>query len=307
MRLHLVVNPVAGRGRAGPLAAAVAAALRAGGVGVSLHATASAAEARAHLAGLGADAFDRLVLVGGDGTLSDALAARALPLPWPVGLLPMGTANVVARELGQPLRGAPEARAAALREAEPFEADLLELRRPGAPTSFAVANVGVGLDGAVVAAVHAARSRRAGQGGYGVWVAPILSAVARYRFPPLSVRVDGDRVYQAAAVVVQGAACYGGLFRLARGAALDAGRLHLSLVTGRTRRDLLRVLVRALAPGGVRDAGLLPLTAREVAVTAPEPVPCQADGDPAGATPLSVRLRPRAIRLLRRRPGASPA
>lgn len=299
MRVHLVVNPVAGRGRAGPLADEVARALTALGGQVTLHRTQSAAEARAHVAALPSDALERLVVVGGDGTLRDVVNARALPLPWPVGLVPVGTANVVGRELGMALGAAPETYALALTRATPFVVDLLGLRRADGTRSFAVANVGAGLDAAIVSAVAQARARRAGQGGYAVWIRPILSTVARFAFPRLQVTVDGARTFEAAAVVLQGAANYGGVFRLAAGAALDAGRLHVSLVEGRSRRDLLRILARAALRRADRDAQLRVLTAQEVQIRCEVPTACQADGDPAGETPLSVRLAPRALTLLR--------
>lgn len=299
MRAHLVVNPVAGRGRAGPLADEVARALTARGVEVTLHRTQSADQARAHVAALAVDALDRLVVVGGDGTLRDVVNARPLPLPWPVGLVPVGTANVVGRELRMALGAAPATYALALERATPFEADLLELTRPDGARSFAVANVGAGLDAAIVGAVAMARARRAGQGGYAVWVRPILSTVARFAFPRLLVTVDGARTFEAAAVVLQGAASYGGVFRLAAGAALNAGRLHVSLVEGRTRRDLLRILTRAALRRADRDAQLRILTAHEVEIRGDRPTACQADGDPSGQTPLRVRLAPRALTLLR--------
>lgn len=299
MRLHLVVNPVAGRGAAGSLGDGVAAALRAAGDEVALHRTASAAEARQHVAGLAADACDRLVVVGGDGTLKDVLNARPLPLPWPVGLVPVGTANVVGRELRMPLAGAPELRAAALRAAEPWTVDLLALSRPDGTVERAVANVGAGLDAAIVAAVAEARHRQAGRGGYAVWVGPILRTVARYRFPRLLLTVDGERTYAGSAVVVQGARNYGGVFELAPGAALDAGALSVSLLEGRTRRDLLRLLVRAALRRAGRDAHLRTFRARQVTLTADPPALLQADGDPAGTTPVTITLLPRAVRLLR--------
>lgn len=302
MRVHLVVNPVAGRGAAGALGAAVRDALVAAGTPTTLHATTSAADARAHVAGLPAEACDRLVVVGGDGTLRDALNARPLPLPWPLGLVPVGTANVVGRELGMPLRAPPAARAAALLAAVPWTVDLLELSRPTGPVERALANVGAGLDGAIVEAVAQARRRHGGRGGYAVWVGPILRTIARFRFPRLRLTLDGQRTYEGAAVVVQGARCYGGLFELARGAALDAGALHVSLIEGRTRRDLLRLLVRALLRRADRDAHLRTFRAQEVTLTADPPAPLQADGDPAGLTPLTVRLLPRAATLLRAPP-----
>lgn len=299
MRFHLVVNPRAGRGRAGALAQATAHALGAAGHGAQVHTTQSGSQARAHVAGLEPTALDRLIVVGGDGTLRAALNARPLPLPWPVGLVPVGTANVVGRELRMPLTADASATARALGTAEPFAANLLELVRPDGAREVALANVGAGLDAAIVAAVDRARAQRPGSGGYGAWVGPIVRTLARYRAPRLRVTLNGTHVYESAAAVVQGARAYGGLFRLAPQARLDSSSLHVSLVEARTARDLLRVLTRALLRRAHRDAGLRTFPAHSVLLEADEALPLQADGDAAGTTPVVVRLLPRAVVLLR--------
>jgi diacylglycerol kinase family enzyme len=299
MRLHLVVNPVAGRNRAAPLAAAVAARLEALGAEADVFFTRGPGDAARHVAALTPDACERLVVVGGDGTLREVVNARPLPLPWPVGLVPMGTANVVGRELGMPLGSDEERHARALLAALPWRVGVLELERPGRPRELAVANVGAGLDAAIVRAVAAERTRRAGLGGYAVWVRPILASVRVWAFPPLTVRLDGGRALEARAVVVQGAHSYGGLFELAPDAALDADLLRVSLIDAPTRRDLLRLLARAAVRHASRDHHLHTFRARTVTIEAAAPLPLQADGDPAGDTPLTVTLRRDALTLLR--------
>jgi diacylglycerol kinase (ATP) len=143
------------------------------------------------------------------------------------------------------------------------------------------------------------RADQAGLGGYGKWIRPILTTVARFRFPRLRVTVDGTRTYEGTAVVVQGAHNYGGLFTLARGAALDAPALHVSIVTARNRRDLLRVLARAAFRPAEGDRDVLHVVGRTVHVASDVPAALQADGDPAGEAPVTVRLLPRALTLLR--------
>jgi diacylglycerol kinase (ATP) len=132
-----------------------------------------------------------------------------------------------------------------------------------------------------------------------VWVRPILASVRDWDFPPLTVRLDGGRALEARAVVVQGARSYGGLFELAPDAALDADLLRVSLIEAPTRRDLLRLLARAAVRRASRDHHLHAFRARTVTIESPAPLPLQADGDPAGETPLTVTLRRDALTLLR--------
>jgi diacylglycerol kinase family enzyme len=302
MRVHLVVNPVAGRGRAASVAEALVEALKTEGASATMYPTTSREDAAAHFAALSPDMADRVVVVGGDGTLRDAVNARVHPLPWPLGLVPVGTANVVGRELRMPLGAPPAARARALLTAEPWAVNAMELARPDGTREWAVANAGAGLDAAIVHAVSKVRTTRGGAGGYAVWVRPVLATIAQFRFPRLRVTVDEGRIYEGTAVIVQGAHSFGGIFTLSKDAALDALDLHVSILTGRTRRDLLRLLVRSTMRPVSSDRDVIHLRAREITIESDPPVPLQADGDPAGETPVRIRLLPRALSLLRAPP-----
>src|SRR5688572_17105855 len=150
MRVHLVVNPVAGRGRAASVAEALVEALKTEGATATMYPTTSREDAAAHVAALATDMADRIVVVGGDGTLKDVVNARRHPLPWPLGLVPVGTANVVGRELRMPLGAPAPARARALLSAEPWAVNAMEIARPDGTREWAVANAGAGLDAAIV-------------------------------------------------------------------------------------------------------------------------------------------------------------
>jgi diacylglycerol kinase family enzyme len=299
MRFHLVVNPVAGRNRAGPLADDLAERLRGAGATVRLARTTGPGDAGRLVADLAPDATDRVVVVGGDGTLREAVNARPLPLPWPLGLVPVGTANVVGRELRMPLTSEGEPHARALLTAEPWSVNALELTYDDGRREIAVANLGVGLDAEVVRAVSMARAKRHGLGGYAVWVQPILATVARYRAPRLRVRVDGARLVEASAVVVQGGRSYGGVFELSPTTSLDAPTMSVALVMSERRRDLFRLLARALVKRAAGDQDLVLLPAREIRIESDRQAGLQTDGDPGGYTPVTVRLVPKALTLLR--------
>jgi diacylglycerol kinase family enzyme len=297
MRFHFVVNPVAGRRLALPLVEAVRHALHGQGASTTQYVTTGPGDAATHVRDLEDEATDRLVVVGGDGTLREVVDARPTPLPWPVGLVPMGTANLVGREVRMPLGGRAPRVAAALRAAQPWRVDVLRLRQGDGAVGHAVANVGVGLDAEVVHAV--ARARAGGSGGYARWVRPIWESVQAFRFPRLRVTVDERVTYAAAACIVQNAHNYGGIFELSARAALDSGRLDVVLVKARTRRDLLRILAGALArrAGRFHDVRVVP--ASRVRVRCASSVAVQADGDPAGRTDLEVERVPEGLTLLR--------
>lgn len=292
MRIHLVANPTAGRGRARGLTARLVAEIERRGATATVHWTTGPGDAAAHVATLEPAAFDRLVSVGGDGTLHELINGRPPPLPWPVALVPLGTANLVARDAGIPLGGDVVALARTVLEGTPWTVDLLETDR-----GLALANAGVGLDAEVVRAV--AEARRGGIGGYLRWIGPIARTFVRYVPPALEVVVDGRTRVRGGGVVVQSTFCYGGLFTLSRAARMDDGRLEVTVLRDANRRNYFLMLLGAFLGRLARDRGVTMLAGTHVEVRSVGPAAVQLDGDPAGGTPLTVRLRPAALTLVR--------
>lgn len=299
MRFHFIVNPVAGRRRMTALLDEAQAMLREHGFEVDTYVTRCAGDAGAHVAALGPDEVDRIVVVGGDGTLREVVNGRPPPLPWPIGLVPVGTANLVARELGMPLTLTPRAVAEALRAANPWTVDLLRLERPGAKPAYAVANVGVGLDAGIVHAIDGVRAKAAGSGGYVRWIRPIFDAFRSFRFPTMAVTVDERRTFRASSCVIQNAYNYGGLFHLAPDARLDSRQCNVMLLRCRSSRDLFRVMLGAFRKRADRYHDVRFEAGTRVRLQTAERAPVQADGDPAGHTDVTVTLLPGALRLLR--------
>ncbi len=296
MRIHLVANPTAGRGRARGLVTRLVDEVVRRGSSATVHWTSGPGDAGRHVAGLEPAAFDRLVSVGGDGTLHELVNGRPPPLPWPVALVPLGTANLVARDAGIPLGGDVSALARAILEGTPWTVDLLRTDR-----GLALANAGVGLDAEVVVAV--AEARQGGVGGYLRWIRPMARTFVRYVPPSLEVRVDGRPAARGGGVVVQNSFCYGGLFTLDRGARMDDGRLEVTVLRQANRRNYFLMLLAAFMGRLDRNHGVTMLSGRRVEVRCAGTGAVQLDGDPAGATPLTVEILPAALTLLRPPPG----
>jgi len=101
MRILIIGNPVAGRGRAARRITALELHLCRAGHEVEVFLTETGGDARRRASQV-RDGIDRIVVVGGDGTLNEVLNGLPDPAKTPLLLLPMGTANVLARELGLP-------------------------------------------------------------------------------------------------------------------------------------------------------------------------------------------------------------
>jgi diacylglycerol kinase (ATP) len=299
MHFYLLENPAAGRGKARAFLDGVTRALVAAGQRVTTYGGRSAPDVVAHVNTLGAGDLDVLVVVGGDGTLRTVVGARDGAPPWPVGVIPVGTANLVARELGTFPPTTPEALAARLQRGRAWTVDLLEMRRGEGPPERALAVVSIGVDGTLVHEVANARRRARGRGGYDKWLAPGLGVVRAFRPPPLEVQVDSAPPRTCAAVVIQNAHCYGGLFTLSPAARLDSGQAEVVLLDAQSPRDLVRLVVAAGLGRIHRDRQVKILRGARVRLRAPAPVHVQADGDPAGTTDVDVRVLPAAMRLWR--------
>ena len=164
--LLLIVNPTAGRRRRG-LVEAVAAGVRRDGWSVDIVETKAAGDARQLAATCDGRRYGVIAVAGGDGTINEVingLAGRGDDAP-AVGIVPLGTANVLAHELGIGFSAAAVART--------MVAGRPLLVQPGEAVNGAGARcfslmAGAGFDAKVVAGVSAPLKRRLGRGAY-VW------------------------------------------------------------------------------------------------------------------------------------------
>ena len=279
-RLLILANPISGGGKARLLAPALATALRARGIESEVHLTRSAGDAAARAASAAAEGFSGLVAVGGDGTVNEVLNGMADP-SMPLAVLPVGTANVLALELGLP------------RDPEV----LADLVASGSTRQLAIGLAagrrfllfcGIGLDGAVVQRLSQVRT---GTLGKHKWAAPILHTVLHWPKYNLSVTFDdGTRLEDVGTVLVTRVRNYGGIAAMPPGIDLGDGKLHVLCFRPRSRLAWvwlgLLAILRLLRPGRWLDHR----TARSLTVTGP--APCQVDGDHGGTTPLTVELAP---------------
>ncbi len=296
-RVLVVVNPISGRGRSLRAAERFAAAFEGAGGRAEVHRTAAAGDGGRRAAGAGAEGFDAVVAVGGDGTVTEVLnGLEGAGLP--VGIVPTGTANVVARELRLPFDAREASRIVAGGRERPLDAG--EARTTAGTRRF-LCCAGAGLDGEVVKAIAEGRT---GALGFRGWVGPILRSIARYDFPAIRVSADGGPPVPATTVVVCNTANWGGLFSLVPSAAPGDGVLDACLFEGTRRRSLFRYTWgawRGTLPGH-RDVRTV--RGRSFRIEADRPVAVEVDGDPFGTTPLEVRVLPGAARVLV--PGEGP-
>lgn len=237
-----------------------------------------------------AGSADLVVAVGGDGTVrscAEGLAGTYVPL----GIVPVGTGNLLARTLGIPVHAK-----AALAVA---------LDRPGAGGSadrridLAVADgtpftamAGLGLDAAVVAATRF--KHRLG------WLAYAMYGAVHLARPParFTIRMDGRAPVEreARSVVVGNSGLLPGGFTLLPDARIDDGLLDVGILAPHGPFGWPRVATRVLTHGGRQDRQLERFQARKVEITAHEILPREVDGEViAPDRTLTVAVRPQAL------------
>lgn len=286
-RAALLYNPAAGRHRQARLLADLLAILARAGWAAEPAPTAGPGAATAMARELAAAGGVEAVLAfGGDGTVREVAAGLA-GTGVALGILPGGTANVLARALGLPAE--PRAAAASLGALAPRPIDV---GLAGA-TPFLMM-VSAGLDGATLAALDLRWKGRLGR--------PAIAARAlrewwRYPYPELAVAAGGQTLAATFAAVAN-IPLYGGPFRLLPDARPDDGRLDLLAFRG-GRTETLAFACDLLRGAHVRRRDVTVLPVQEVHLAGPPGALAQIDGDPCPEPlPLRVRLSPEKLLVL---------
>lgn len=251
-------------------------------------------ERSGHAAELAAGAiggpYDAVFVLGGDGTAMEVVGALA-NTGQPVGILPGGTGNLIARSLGTPRRIAPAVRAVLSGTRARIDLGIIDGTR-----RFAFA-AGLGIDARMVEETPAVLKRRLGVLAY---MFAATRATFRRDLFPVSIEVDGETTQRDASVVfiTNFGAVLGDLFRLGPEIAHDDGRLDLCVFTARTIPDAIRIVWRLLRRDFRTDERCWYRSGTRFVVTATPPRRYQADGELLGMTPFEVRVEPLAATLL---------
>jgi len=245
-----------------------------------------------HATELAALAGDTLVVAaGGDGTVNEVV--NGLSREAALGIIPLGTANVMARELGLPLK--PEAACKRILEGRVGRIDVgVATNHEGIERRF-TCMAGLGFDAHVVNEVTPRLKR------YLKVLAFPLAALKVYLegdLPALHVVHEGKTYVTQFAIVANGQ-YYGGDFRVAEDAALATGKLEVVLVDRVGQLLRADVLTRILAKKPL-DRSMRSFSAEELRAKSPgAQVPVQLDGEIWGRLPMSFRIEPGVLKVVR--------
>lgn len=300
MKTVAIVNPTSGYRRALRDWPRLLASLGEAGARVATWWTEGPGQAESLAARARREGFDRVVAVGGDGTLVEVVNGlwwESLGRLPSVGVVPFGTGCDYVRsfELGESLR---DKVMSALGEAElTVSAGLVRLQGfDGRPRQRVFVNVlGLGFDARVIAGFRAQGLRLPGKAGYFL---SGLKEIVRLRHHRINGELDGRAITSEAMLVAVGLGCYfGGGLMITPGASPQAGQFQVVVGEKLSRLEVLTLLPGIYAGRHLDHPRISASYAGHITIEAEPPAWVEAEGELEGLTPIDVAIIPGALRV----------
>lgn len=231
---------------------------------------------------------DLVIAAGGDGTINEIIQALA-GSETALGVLPSGTVNVWAREMGIPLD---DTRAREiLVHGQMRRVDLGRVNG-----RYFLMMVGIGLDGTITEAVEKKLLKRLGILGYllaATWLGP------GYPGFPVTLRINENNVQiRALQIFIGNTQLYAGAFKFTWQAKCDDGLLDLCIIRKRGPLGRIVVLWDFILRRKQRSLWVRYETFTSIEIDSPQPIAIQVDGEAAGYTPATFRVVPGALKVI---------
>lgn len=281
MKAFVVLNPVAGKGTDESVREALANRFGTSHIEYEIYETVKTEKVAEVVRARLRDSVDLVVAAGGDGTVSDVIDGMVRN-PKPLGIVPTGTGNLIARELGIP-QDVDEAIAVIASAPHSRTIDAMRIGR-----RLFILNASVGISASVIGSTTRKSKNRFGRIAYlGATILKIFTLRPRH----LVVAVDGlAQEYRAVEVaIMNGGILAKTLYPRAPKISIDDGRLDIWILGRRTFRDYPRY-IRGAMRGRPVDLARFISAEKSISIRSKVPMPVQADGDIIGTTPIAVEL-----------------
>src|SRR5215213_1525861 len=280
----LISNPKTGRyaSRRRPVQE-LASQLESLGVNVELRLTNAPGDAAEIAARAARNGTSDVIVAGGDGTINEAIQGLA-GTKARLAIIPRGTANVLARELGLPLNDEQAVKIVAQGKSRQIYLGVAIDETTNERRHF-VLMAGIGLDASVVRGVQPNLKKRIGKGAF--WISG-LSHLADWNPRPFILEINGQE-YTSTFAAIGKAARYGGDLSITPGARLDQPEFEICLIETVSRLSYLRLLSYAMRTGMPQDKpGVRFIKTAVVRATGNAPV--QVDGELIGQLPMRFEI-----------------
>ncbi|RJP85061.1 MAG: diacylglycerol kinase family lipid kinase [Desulfobacteraceae bacterium] len=289
MNILIIANPIASGGDAGKRAGLLAAILNRRGHQAEPYLTRFAGDGKQRVSEIGPDDFDRIVVVGGDGTFNEIINGLPPGVSIPIAQLPTGNANLLGKDLSLPRT--PAGTADLIENGRVIMADLAEMN-----SMKFIMIAGAGFDAKVTEALNAVRTGRVSNLSYAL---PTLRTLRDGRRMMFHVAVDGRHRARGEIVLVNNVRSYGGICEMAFDAGVDSGNLDIIVLPKENAESIAKYFFMARFSRITRLKDVAYLKGRQVTITADTPIPMQLDGDFAGHFPeVHISLKPNYLPIM---------
>jgi YegS/Rv2252/BmrU family lipid kinase len=285
--IQIIINPRSGSGIRRGMLSELKAAIRARGWTCSEYVTTAPGDATRFAAALGDD-LQSVVVWGGDGTVRE-VAAGLVGKPIPLLACPLGTENLLAKELRIPAQ--PQRLVDILVAGRVVDCDLGSVNG----RSFMLI-MGIGFDGEVVRRLASVRQGHITHLSY-FW--PIWRTFWEHDFPRMRIQVEGQEVFNDYGLAFVGnISRYAVGLRICRDAQFNDGLLDLVVFSCREQTALVLHAAWTLLRVHPLKGGVIYRRFKHCHIETDRPVPSQIDGDVGPNTPLDIRMETGKLRLL---------
>jgi diacylglycerol kinase (ATP) len=291
-RVFIVLNPVAGLTDASLARQTIEKFCEEQGWEYEIHETTPEDNLREIVHGALEKDVDLVLAAGGDGTVSGVVTGMARSNK-AMGVLPAGTGNALARDLGIPI----DLEAALALLKGPNQVQSMDLI--GIEDDYFALNASVGVSSIIMRSTAREEKRRFGFLAY-IWRG--IGSVLHSDLQRFQIEVDGQRfLFSAIEVLITNTRLLG-LHPQVEGVEVSPndGRLDLYIVRGKSTRDFINILSGLFKPKDrYGDNTLRYLEVKDSVIIKSEfPLPVQADGEEIGLTPISLKVIPRALNII---------
>jgi diacylglycerol kinase (ATP) len=232
-----------------------------------------------------------VIVAGGDGTINEAIQGLA-GTKARLAIIPRGTGNVLARELGLPLDDEQALKVVAQGKSRQIYLGLAIDETTDERRHF-VLMAGIGLDASVVGRVQPKLKKRIGKGAF--WISG-LSHLAAWNPRPFRLEIEGQQ-YTSTFAAIGKAAKYGGDLAITPGARLDQPEFEICIINTQSRLRYLRLLSHAMRAGMPHDAPEVKFI-NAVSVKAHGDAHVQIDGELIGRLPMRFEIAPHPLDII---------
>ena len=220
---------------------------------------------------------DTVLVAGGDGTVR-VVCGELARTGVPVGIVPTGTGNLLARNLDLPLNI--DAALEVVFTGDDRAVDIARIEGDGLREETFVVMAGLGLDAAIMESARTDLKNKMG------WSAYVVAALKQIRYPSLRTEISIDdgpfEKYRARTVVIGNVGYLQAGIPLLPDAVIDDGLLDVVVIAPRRSLGWLSLVARVMLRRPKTDDRLARMTGRSVVVRAANPTPRQLDGDSVG-------------------------